>query len=135
MKKPGWLAVVLFALGSFGCAPRSDWTDTLTLVNVTGRWEGTWEASLMANNAGNVARQIRLTLQQNGSKVKGKGDLSGPAGSGLSVDGDVSGEVFSGVIGRIRFELTVAGNEMTGPAEGTTQCPCRIKLHRVDVPE
>jgi len=140
MKTPGWLVVALLALASVGCAPKGDWTDTLTLVNVAGRWEGTWQASVMGNNAGNVARQIRLTLRQNGSSVKGEGSLSGAGWTDLSVGGDVGGEVFSGTIGNrrfeLRFELTVTGNEMTGPAEGTTpQCPCRMKLHRVGAAE
>jgi len=136
MRTTGWLAVVLFALASAGCASGDDWiTRTQTLVNVTGRWDGTYEARASASN---VTKQIRLTLWQNGPKVKGQGVLST---SEFSVDGAVEGEVFSGQIGPIRFDLTVTGNEMnemTGRAEGSPLvCPgsCRVKLNRVGAAE
>ena len=130
MRTTGWAAIALLTLASVGCAAKSDWTDTLTLVNVTGRWEGTFLAS--GFNRQGPTRQIRLTLKQNGSKVKGQGVLSSLE---RSVDGGIDGEVFSGQIGDMRFQLTVNGNEMTGTAEGLSEglmlCPCRLELHRV----
>lgn len=133
MRLTGWLAVVLFALTSVGCASGDDWiTRTQTLVNVTGRWDGTYEARASTSN---VTKQMRLTLWQNGPKVKGQGVLSTTE---FSVDGAIEGEVFSGQIGPIRFDLTVTGNEMAGRAEGSPLvCPgsCRVKLNRVGVAE
>ena len=130
MKRPGWLAVVLFALASDGCASK-DFFPT-PLVDVTGRWEGTYQASVTGNNPGNVARQIRLTLRQNGPKVKGEALVGSTE---RSVEGGVSGQVFSGQLGILSVELTVTGNEMTGPFYGQFRCPCRASLRRVGAAE
>lgn len=132
MKRPGWLAVVLFALATVGCASTRSFPEAL--VNVTGRWEGTYESVIVTNFA--ARRQISMTLRQNGSKVKGHGVL--PNDPNVTVDGRVEGEVFSGQIAKMKFELTVTGNEMnemTGSAEGPLACSCRVKLHRVGAAE
>jgi len=129
MRTTGWLAIALFALASVGCAPK-DFFPT-PLVDVTGLWEGTYQASIVTNLGGPTTRQIRMTLRQNGPKVKGEGLLSSAT---LSVDGGIEGEVFNGRIGSMQFELTVIGNEMTGPAEGLPSCTCRVKLRRVGAP-
>ena len=127
LRTTGWLALALLALASVGCA--SGPVSPEPLVTVTGHWEGTYEAV-----PGGPTRQIRMTLRQNGSKVKGRGVLST---ADLSVEGSVEGEVFSGQIGTMRFELTVTENEMKGSAEGQGVCSasCRIKLRRVGAAE
>ena len=131
VRTTGWLAIALLALATVGCAPRGDWTDTLPLINVTGRWEGTfWSTSAVGLSS--AGRQISLTLRQNGSKVTGQGVLSTADGS---VDGGVDGEVFAGHIGDMRFTLTVTGNEMKGRAEGGFGCPCRLELRRAGAAE
>ena len=128
MKWPGWLAVVLLALASVGCA--SGPVSPEPLVTVTGHWEGTYERLAQRG----AYQQIRMTLRQNGSKVKGQGVVSGDE---RSVEGSVEGEVFSGQIGAMRFELTVTEPAMTGSAEGPGRCQesCRIKLRRVGAAE
>ena len=130
VRTTGWLALALLAAASVGCAPRGDWTDTLPLANVTGRWEGTYSTNVTVTGGG--LREISLTLRQNGSKVTGQGVLSTADGS---VDGGVDGEVFAGHIGDMRFTLTVTGNEMKGRAEGGFGCPCRLELRRVGAAE
>src|SRR5215813_3469947 len=75
MRRVGRFLIVL-ALLSLGCA-RGDWTtETLTLLDVTGTWEGMFR--LRGQSAG-YERTIRWVLQQNGSKVKG--EVQGPGGA------------------------------------------------------
>jgi len=132
MKGPGWLAVVLFALATVGCAPNADWISrTLTLVDVTGRWEGTLEY-IGQSSSNPVTMPLRLTLQQNGPKVKGEALVGSTE---RSVEGGVSGQVFSGQLGILSVELTVTGNEMTGPFYGQFRCPCRASLRRAGAAE
>jgi len=60
--------LILLALSSLGCA-RSDWTtETLTLVDVTGTWEGPFYFTQVLIGE----RTIRFVLQQNGSKVRAR---------------------------------------------------------------
>ena len=129
VRTTGWLAIALLALATVGCA--SGPVNPEPLVSVTGHWEGTYEAVTLVNPGG-PTRQIRMTLRQNGSKVKGRGVLST---ADLSVDGGVDGEVFAGHIGDMRFTLTVTGNEMKGRAEGGFGCPCRLELRRAGAAE
>ena len=78
--------IVLFALASLGCA-RGDWIgETLTLVDVTGTWEG--EGMLTQPPASGA---LRLVLRQRGAKVTG--DIQGVRGGPQPIDGEVNGEV------------------------------------------
>src|SRR5215468_9277076 len=59
--------LTVLTLLSLGCA-RGDWTtETLTLVDVTGTWEGSFRFSI-----GPIGRPMRWVLQQKGGKVKGE---------------------------------------------------------------
>ena len=85
-----WTAqlLIMLALSSLGCA-RGDWTDTLTLANVTGTWEG-----LFRVDAYRMERTIRWVLQQKGAKVTG--EVQGADGRPIgSIQGLVKGEVLS----------------------------------------
>jgi len=67
-----WTGRFLIVLTFFnlGCA-RGDWTtEALTLVDITGTWEGIFKLQ------GRIERTARWVLQQKGGKVKGEG--SGP---------------------------------------------------------
>jgi hypothetical protein len=125
--------LIVLALSSLGCA-RGDWiSETLTLVDVTGTWEGPFRFQM-----GSVERTTRWVLQQKGAKVRGEvqrldGTPLGP------VEGLVNGEVFSwtltGPIGPVpgrsfHGEAPVNGDELNGRAHGTG-CPCTFVLHRV----
>src|SRR5262250_1158482 len=62
--------LTVLTLLSLGCA-RGDWTtETLTLVDVTGTWEGPFV--LRPSGGAAYERRIRWVLQQNGPKVTGR---------------------------------------------------------------
>ncbi len=94
-----------------GCA-RSDWIDrTLVTVDVTGTWRG----------SGSTAQHttwLQFNLAQQGSQVKGTVTGMGMNRSGGQVNGTVAGDVFTFRLTDVPFtgELTVSGDEMTGPA-------------------
>jgi hypothetical protein len=128
--------LIVLALSSLGCA-RGNWiSETQTLVDVTGTWEGPVRLQL-----GSLARTTRWVLQQKGAKVRG--EVQGPDGAPLgSVEGLVNGEVFSwnmtggfgiraNVPGRSYYgEAAVNSDELNGRADGFS-CPCTLSLHRV----
>ena len=136
MRWTGPLLVVLAAL-IVGCA-RGDWTtETLTLVDVTGTWEGSFRTATLE-------RTTQWTLQQKGGKVRG--EVRGTDGAPLgSIEGLVNGELFSWqVTGQfVRFpggnppsrsyrgQATITVDEMTGRADGVG-CPCTIRLRRAE---
>ena len=134
MRWTGPLLIVL-AFSSLGCA-RGDWTtETLTLVDVTGTWEGTVRTN-------NLERTTQWALQQKGGKVRG--ELQGLDGAPRgSIEGLVNGEVFSWrLTGQFvplpggsapsrsyRGETTITLDEMSGRADGPG-CPCTVRLRR-----
>jgi len=138
MKWTGQLLIAL-ALSVVGCA-RGDWTtETLTLVDVTGRWEGVFRTSSPA-----LERTTQWALQQKGGKVRG--EVQGTDGVPLgSIEGLVNGELLSwqltGQFVRLpggnapsrsyRGEATITLDEMTGRADGFG-CPCTIRLRRAE---
>jgi hypothetical protein len=129
--------LIVLALSSLGCA-RGDWiSETQTLVDVTGTWEGPFRNL-------SFERTMRWVLQQKGAKVRG--EVQGLDGTSLgSVEGLVNGEVFSwNVTGPFVFspiwylpnrswhgEATVNSDELNGRAAGP-YCPCTVFLHRVE---
>ena len=61
--------LIVLTLLSLGCA-RGDWTtETLTLVDVTGTWEGQFRFG--GPGGGAAERTTRWVLQQKGGKVRG----------------------------------------------------------------
>ena len=130
--------LIVLTLFSLGCA-RGDWTtETLTLVDVTGTWEGTFHPATGGNE-----RMVRWVLLQNGPKVRG--EVQGPDGGAIgSVQGMVNGELLSwsmtGPLTKVptgsppsrshRGEATVNSDEMSGRADGFS-CPCTFILRRV----
>jgi len=136
MKWIGQILIVL-ALSVVGCA-RGDWTtETLTLVDVTGTWEGVFRT-------GGIERTTQWALQQKGGKVRGEVQRLDGTSVG-SIEGLVNGEVFSwratGAFLSIpqgnapsrfyRGELTVTIDEMSGRADGP-YCPCTVRLRRAE---
>ena len=110
----GMLLTVL-AIG-FGCT-RPDWIErTLVTVDVTGTWEGLFQAP-----TGPGKNTLRLVLEQQGSRVKGalvrpgSDSYCGNAASG-PIDGTLAGDVFTfrQTNGVVVGELTVSGDEMSG---------------------
>ena len=111
-----------------GCA-RGDWIDrTLVTENVTGVWSGSMEGSPFSP-------RVELELRQQGAKVTGvmKVPPTGTYsfGSGVPIDGNVAGDVFTfrdqrGIYSR---ELTVGGDDMAGQILGQYG-KRRASLHR-----
>ena len=136
----GWTGqlLIVLALFSLGCA-RGDWTtETLTLVDVTGAWEGPvrWPRSPTLGE-----RTIMFRLQQKGQKVRGEAQAADGRRFG-TVEGLVNGEAFSWQLtgsltpGRDSAETTyhgvfvISGDEFSGRADGP-MCPCTFLLRRV----
>ena len=91
-----------------GCA-RADWVgSTLVTVDVTGDWRGSYAS-------GTFRGSIAMKLAQQGAKVTGTYELSGPSGASGAVAGTISGDT-------LRFEgstllggqLTIGVDEMAG---------------------
>jgi len=107
------IALALLLTTSLGCAQK-DWIDrTLVTENVTGVWLGSMEGSP-------VSAQVQLELRQQGAKVTGEMKVPQPGtysfGSGISIEGNVAGDVFTFRDQRGVFsgELTVGGDNMVG---------------------
>src|SRR5215467_10987062 len=105
------LALALLLMTSLGCAQK-DWIDrTLVTEDVTGVWSGSMEGSP-------VSAQVQLELRQQGAKVTGEMKVPQPGtyslGSGISIEGNVAGDVFTFRDQRGVFsgELTVGGDNM-----------------------
>jgi len=108
-----------------GCAQK-DWIDrTLVTENVTGAWTGLLGSS-------GCSRDLRLDLQQEGSKVTGVGMIS-VSNDRFPIQGSVAGDVFTfkSLRGSTSGELTVSGDDMNGRILwGCGNTP--VLLHRVD---
>jgi hypothetical protein len=135
MRRTGCFLIVLGAILSFGCATRGDWiSETLTLVDVSGTWEGTIRGTM----GGATGRSIRLVLRQRGARVTGDVDGGGTffGVGGTNVDGQVNGDVFTFRVASFRGEVTIDGAEMSGQGTGGSgsagsQCPCFFVLRRI----
>jgi hypothetical protein len=104
----GWLLLLVVLVG-LGCA-RRDWiADTLVTVDVSGTWHG----AISAGSPSTTSTPVDLTLAQRGPKVTG---MLLVRGEKTTIEGTVRGDVFSFATldGRVRAELTVTGDEMTG---------------------
>jgi hypothetical protein len=99
-----------------GCAS-PDWIErTLVTVDVTGTWEG----SAARSNSGT----FQLSLEQQGSQVKGFIRSTSLCSGGLIIAGQLEGVLagdrfsFKQTNAFVAGELTVNGDEMTGGASG-----------------
>jgi len=117
--------LVLAIASSIACAQK-DWIDrTLVTENVTGAWTGLLGPS-------GCSRDVRLDLQQEGSKVTGVGMVS-VSNDRFPIQGSVAGDVFTfkSLRGSTSGELTVSGDDMKGRILwGCGNTP--VLLHRVD---
>ena len=111
--RAAWLGVAAALVFVSGCAQK-DWIDrTLVTENVTGVWSGSTEGSP-------VGLQVQLELRQQGAKITGELKVPQPGtysfGSGVPIEGNVAGDVFSFRDQRGVFsgELTVGGDNMVG---------------------
>jgi hypothetical protein len=133
MRWTGPLLIVL-ALSSLGCV-RGDWTtETLTLIDVTGTWDG--RLVFKGGSCGTVTgceRSLQLILRQRGASVSGEVTSSSLHVGGKKVEGVIKGELFTFRIGALHGEASLSGDDLNGQAEGGSvnhSCPCTIPLHR-----
>src|SRR5215470_4007294 len=132
--------LIVLTLLSLGCA-RGDWTtETLTLVDVTGTWDGPFRFG--GGGSAGAERTVRWVLQQKGAKVRG--EVQGPDGAPLgSVEGLINGEAFNWQVtatkliwanapprSYYRGAVMVNSDEMSGRGDGFL-CPCTLLLRRV----
>jgi hypothetical protein len=124
----GRFLIVLIAILAVGCAPKSDWvSETLTLVDISGTWEGTLTGGQAHNRS---IRSTRLVLKQRGARVTGVLQGSSEGWTYGPVEGVVNGDVFAFRTPALHGEATVNEAEMRGRADGF-YCPCTIVLRRV----
>ena len=126
--------LIVLALLSLGCV-RGDWiNETLTLVDVTGTWEGVFRTP-------GYERTIRWVLQQKGGKVRGEAQTLDGVSVG-SIEGLVKGDVFSWQLTgpfvpiynytasrSYRGDAAITLDEMRGQADGPG-CRCSYVLRR-----
>jgi hypothetical protein len=124
MSYVGRLAVagLLVALG--GCAGASPPMSPPS-VNVTGKWAGTWSFRNPALGGG----QVTMDLKQDGAKVTGPMNVSGPTSSEpTNFQGTVSGNSITLDAAHGSGTLTVNGDDMTGMVYGIM--PATVSLKR-----
>ena len=116
MSTTRWLLALLVLLGP-ACTQKGDWiSGTLVTVDVSGVWRGRMDP---VTSVGGLSMEAELTVEQRGPKVTGvlllRGDRHG-------IEGTVRGDAFSFSTpdGRIRADLTVTGDEMTGHGVNTS---------------
>ena len=105
------ILVAALVCGS-GCT-RSDWIDrTLVTVDVTGTWQGS------GSSAQGTTSWLQFNLAQQGSQVTGTVTGMGMNRSAGQLTGTVAGDVFTFRLTDVPFtgEMSVSGDEMTGPA-------------------
>jgi hypothetical protein len=99
------------------------------ILDVTGTWDGTWNAGIVGAGA------IGLTLEQRGAVVTGRLEMSGLQAISATdgpLEGKVSGNVFSfkQATGVIEGATTVNGDEMVGGATGRFRADLRLRRQR-----
>ena len=114
-----------------GCT-RPDWIErTLVTVDVTGTWEGAASRTTYGT--------FQVSLEQQGSQVKGLiryfGGASGCTNMGGPIEGTVTGDVFSfkQTNAPTTGQMTVSGDEMSGGGSGGCG-RFQLTLRRVNAP-
>ena len=118
----GFLAVVA-VLACAGCAsaPMAP-----PAVNVTGRWQGTWQFEQVTLGGG----QIMMDLRQVGAEVTGDVLVTGPSvNRPATIQAVVSGNDMK-LQGRIPGTLTVAGDRMSGTVYGVVEANVTLQRQR-----
>jgi hypothetical protein len=83
-------------------------------VNVTGQWVGSWSYE----NASLGTGDIRGSFQQDGAKVSGNFDITGPVVNHVAiVSGTIAGNEIKLSMPASGY-LTVSGDQMTGTVNG-----------------
>lgn len=92
-------------------------------VNVTGQWVGTWAYENPSVGAGD----IRGSFQQDGAKLSGNFNVTGPVVNRVAnVTGTVSGNEIKLSMPASGY-LTVTGNEMSGAINGLNVAKVKLR--------
>jgi hypothetical protein len=108
-----FLAVLVTAVAVAGCASLEG-PKAPPSVNVSGNWVGTWQYDYVQNGSG----EVRGTFQQDGAKLSGNFNVTGPV---LNRTANVAGVVSGNDIYLTMpasGNLTVNGNVITGTING-----------------
>jgi hypothetical protein len=109
-----------------GCAGASTPTAPPS-VNVTGKWAGTWSFRNPSMGGG----QVSMDLKQDGAKVTGPMNVSGPTSSEpTNFSGTVSGNTIVLDAAYGSGTLSVTGDEMTGMVYGIMPATVSLKRQR-----
>ena len=92
-------------------------------VNVTGNWAGTWAYENPSVGTGD----IRGTLNQDGNKVTGNFNITGPVVNRVAiVTGTIAGNEIR-LTSPATGNLTVSGDEMTGAVNGLNVAKIKMR--------
>lgn len=95
-------------------------------VNVTGRWQGTWQFEQVAMGGG----QIVMNLNQAGAEVTGNVVVTGPSvNRPTTIQAVVSGDQMR-LQGRIPGVLTVNGDQMSGVVFGVLEANLTLQRQK-----
>jgi uncharacterized protein (DUF2147 family) len=92
-------------------------------VDVTGKWQGTWQFEQVALGGG----QVIMDLKQSGAEVTGNVVVTGPSVNRPStMQATVSGNQLT-LKGRVPGTLTVTGDTMSGVVYGVVEANVTLK--------
>jgi hypothetical protein len=95
-------------------------------VNVTGRWQGTWQFEQASMGSG----QIVMDLKQVGAELTGDVLVTGPSvNRPTTIQATVSGNQIK-LEGRIPGALTVTGDQMSGAVYGVLEANVTLQRQR-----
>lgn len=118
------LVAVVAVLASAGCA--SVPMAAPPSVNVTGKWQGTWQFEQVSMGAG----QIVMDLKQVGAELTGDVLVTGPSvNRPTTIQATVSGNQIK-LAGRIPGTLTVTGDQMSGVVYGVLEANVTLQRQR-----
>jgi len=124
MRRLGVLLAAMVALVSAGCASAP--TGAPPSVDVTGKWQGTWQFEQVSLGGG----QIVLDLTQSGADVTGGVLVTGPSlNKPTTMQATVSGNQLT-LKGRVPGTLTVTGDTMSGVVYGVVEANVSLKRQK-----
>lgn len=124
MRQVGVLLAAVLALASAGCASAP--SPAPPSVDVTGKWQGTWQYEQVSLGGG----QVVMDLKQDGGEVTGNLVVTGPSlNRPTTIQATVSGNQLS-LKGRIPGTLTVTGDTMSGVVYGVVEANLTLQRQK-----
>jgi hypothetical protein len=123
MRRMRGLVAAVSVLVSAGCASTPLAPPS---VNVTGKWQGTWQFEQVSMGSG----QIVMDLKQVGAQLTGDVLVTGPAmNRPTTIQATVTGNDIK-LEGRIPGTLTVTGDQMSGVVYGVLEANLTLRRLR-----